>query len=272
MDLHLLDIVWLALLGLLAGTLGGLLGIGGSIIAIPGLVLLFAARWPDSQHLFQAAAMIVNVFVAIPAAIRHRRAGAFRKDLFRIMLPATAVAIVLGALLSNQIPSDTLQILFGVFLLYVVFNMLRKAFSKRVDHAAGEARVTIPRGVTVGGAMGIMAGLLGIGGGGIAVPLAQMLCRLPLRQCIAVSANVMCFTAGIGAAIKVATLGDVSDGALTWTDPVLLAIPLAPTAVIGGFIGAGLTHRIPVRATRIVFAIAMLAAAAKMLQPLLDKL
>ena len=66
----------LAAVGLLAGVLGGLLGVGGSILMIPAMVFLFADRYgPEGQHLYQAAAMIVNLFVVLPAVDRHRRAG-----------------------------------------------------------------------------------------------------------------------------------------------------------------------------------------------------
>ena len=55
-----------SLLGLVAGTLGGLLGVGGSVIMIPGLVWLLGATAgaaPGEQHAFQAAAMVANVAV-----------------------------------------------------------------------------------------------------------------------------------------------------------------------------------------------------------------
>lgn len=55
------DVAITAGVGLLAGVLGGLLGIGGSIILIPGMALAFGSANPESQHLFQASAMMVNV-------------------------------------------------------------------------------------------------------------------------------------------------------------------------------------------------------------------
>ena len=77
-------------LGLVAGTFGGMLGVGGSVIMIPGLTL---ALGPD-QHLYQAAAMVANVAVAWPAAARHRRAGAMVGPVMRWMLPAAVVAVL----------------------------------------------------------------------------------------------------------------------------------------------------------------------------------
>ena len=65
-----------AVIGLSAGLLGGLLGIGGSVLIIPGLILYMSAAGTydgTEQHLIQAAAMICNVFIAAPAVIAHWR-------------------------------------------------------------------------------------------------------------------------------------------------------------------------------------------------------
>ena len=63
-----LDIVMLLLTGFGAGLLGGFVGIGGSIIMIPAMLLLLG----QNQHLYQAAAMIVNVVVALSGAVCMR--------------------------------------------------------------------------------------------------------------------------------------------------------------------------------------------------------
>ena len=64
------ELVRLLLLGLLAGALGGLVGVGGSIVIIPVLTLLLN----KDQHLSQATAMIINVLVAAASLLQHHRA------------------------------------------------------------------------------------------------------------------------------------------------------------------------------------------------------
>ena len=261
MNLGPLEFVLLAVIGLAAGSLGGLLGVGGSIIMIPAMAIMFHARpWGD-QHLYQAAAMAVNVAVALPAALRHKKAGALHARLFRIMLPAAMVAIIGGVLISNLFEPTTLKRIFAVFLLYVAVTNVIKLVRKRPEHHPDHARVTILTGGIVGTVMGFAAGLLGIGGGGIAVPLANHLCRVPLRQAIAVSAAVMCLTAGVGAAIKIGTLPEHGH---TWQQAVVLALVLSPTAMLGGHLGASLTHRVPVPLVRAIFTVVIVAAAARM--------
>lgn len=253
-----------ALLGLVAGLLGGMLGIGGSVIMIPGLAVLFGRSDPNTQHLYQAAAMGVNVAVSFPAAIRHWREGAMMTALLRIVLPSALAAIVVGVLVSNMIPGQTLRYAFAAFLVYVAITSAIKAVRRTPDHTRELARITLPRGVAVGVVLGFAAGVLGIGGGILAVPLAQALCRVPLRSAIAVSSASMCITAGIGATIKVATLP-------RWgfepTEAIMLIATMAPTALIGGWFGAKLTHRLPLGAVRAVMLALLLLAAWRMASP-----
>lgn len=261
MNLGSTEFVLLALIGLVAGVLGGLLGIGGSIIMIPAMAIVFARRpWGD-QHLYQAAAMAVNVAVALPAALKHRKAGALHRPLFRILLPAAMVAIVLGVLVSNLFDPPTLKRIFALFLVYIIIDNTVKLIGQRPEHEPHDARVNLATGGLVGATMGFAAGLLGIGGGGIAVPLANVVCRVPLRQAIAVSAAVMCLTAGVGAIIKISTLPQHGHD---WSEALVIALILSPTAVLGGHLGASLTHRVPVRLVRAIFTLVIALAAARM--------
>ncbi len=247
----------LAGVGLVAGLMGGLVGIGGSLIIIPAMLFILGPH----QHLYQASAMLVNVAVALPAVARHRAAGALRMDVVRVMLPAAIVTIVAGVLLSNRFDQRTLQTAFGIFLVYVAIESSYKALRPASREQDLSPNVSWSRSGTVGGAMGFFAGLLGVGGGAIAVPLSQSIMKLPLRNAIAATTAVMAVTAGIGAVIKIATLSDHGE---TWQNALILALILAPTSILGGHFGAGLTHKLPTRTVQVVFAVIMIAAAVRL--------
>lgn len=268
-------LLFIALIGLLAGALGGLLGVGGSVITIPGMAILFGTG--ENQHLYQAAAMTANLAVAIPAARRHRKAGALEPRVLRWMLPAALIAIILGVFASNlsvfkdEVGGLWLGRILAVFLAYVVFVNIRKLLHLRAGKPRNHidnATITHVRSGAAGGVMGLAAGLLGIGGGALAVPLQQMLTKIPLRNAIANSSFVMVFTAGIGAALKLVTLDQHYPTALdadpAWQTAMLLALILAPTAIIGAGLGARLTHSLPVQYVRIAFVLLMIVAAFKM--------
>lgn len=281
-----------AALGLVAGTLGGMLGVGGSVVMIPGLVFILGRPTGVEQHLYQASAMIANVAVAVPAALRHRKAGAMTPRALRWMLPGALVCVVLGVTLSNlpvfagKDGGVWLGRLLAVFLVYVIYANVRKLIppgggrfsgpshlqKTHPDHEPDDgSRATPGRGLAVGSIMGTIAGLLGIGGGAVAVPLQQTLMRLPLRKCIANSSAVICVSAAVGAIYKNATLGQhamppqfLHVDPYTWADGLTLGLILAPTAWVGGRLGAALTHRLPLRTIRAAFIALMLAACWKM--------
>ena len=268
-----LTILWIALTGLIAGTLGGMLGVGGSVIMIPALVILFGQNEHAGfhQHLYQAAAMIVNLTVVLPALIRHARAGAVVRGALLRILPVALAAVVVGVGVSNlpifspdrQYAGATgpqwLGRVLAAFLVYVIYVNIRRLIAGRPE-SMGQSKVTAARGAAVGGPMGFVAGLMGVGGGAVAVPLQQTFMRLPLRNCIANSTAIICITAGVGALIKNATLPDD----VSWVDSLKLAGLLAPTAIIGGYLGGGLTHVLPVKIVRIAFIGLLLVAAWKL--------
>jgi len=295
-ELDAISIVEVIVIGLVAGVIGGLLGVGGSIIIIPGLTLVLGYN----QHLYQATAMIANVAVSIPAAWRHYKAKAAVPRVLKFMVPAALLAVLFGVWLSNlpvfQGPDGAVWLgrILALMMIYVIFLNVRKLLQPKVivlpdesrspdsdaenDDSPGQevtdgdsTRITSPRSISVGSVMGVIAGLLGVGGGAIAVPLQQLLLRLPLKSCIANSAAVICVSATIGAIAKNVTLSStIPDAPGAWQTSLIIAAILAPTCWIGGYIGAILTHRLSLRFVRIVFILLMIAAAIKMAKPQLS--
>lgn len=259
----LLEVLAISGLGLGAGLVGGLAGIGGSLIMLPGLHLLYHRADPQDHHLFVAAAMTVNVAVAIPAAIRHSKARAVRVDLLRTLVPSAFVFVIAGVLLSNKVSGEALKLLLAVFILgYCALNLWRLMHPK-ADVAPSEERLERGRLVACGASGGSTAGLLGLGGGVVMVPLLQVLCRVPLRQSIATSSAVICMTATIGAALKLATLPSLGPSA---GSALRLAGMMAPAAIVGGYIGAMLTHRLSLKRVRAVVTVLLLAAALNLIR------
>lgn len=257
------DLLLVALIGLAGGIFGGLLGIGGSIVMIP---LLGLALGPN-QQLYQAACMIVNVVVALGAVRRHAMAGSVRGDCFRWMLPASTVAILIGVLVSNRVPSLVLQRCFGVFLLYVAATEVWRVVRPGDGSEEPPAHVPPSSGVTIGGATGLIAGLLGVGGGTIAVPLMRTLARLPLRQAIGTSSAVMTVASAIGAVVKNAALPTLkgADGSpLTILASLTIAGALSMPALVGAGLGARLTYALPLPIVRLALVLLLVAAGVRM--------
>lgn len=253
-----------AVIGLMAGLLGGLLGVGGSILIIPLMILYldYAGTYSgDRQHLLQAAAMIVNVCVAAPSLIAHWRARAFVGPVIRRLVPFALVGMVTGVALSNTSAFARengvyLAMLLAGFMVYVVYHNLREFYRAAGGAKARELPPTPSARwvLLVGFPSGFAAGLLGIGGGAVAVPLQQVVLRLPLRNAIANSAAMIVFASTFGALYKNATL---ADHGMPLAQSLQLAVLMVPTAMMGSFLGGHLTHRLPRWALRLAFVLFM---------------
>ena len=260
------EIVILVGIGLCAGAAGGLLGIGGSIVMIPALTVILG----PAQHLYQAAAMIVNFFVVVPAVYQHRRARAIDYATVGRIAPLAIGGVIAGVLLS-ELPIFTganeayLRGLFGVFLFFVAATDLYRLARPPVNPVAGAERPRIGWGMALLIALptGLVGGLLGVGGGIVAVPLQQRLLKIPTRIAIANSAATIIAVSTVGATLKNYRL--VSDHGYTTQSFVLAAI-LIPTAIVGSLIGARLTHRVPVKLLKGAFAVVLILASIRLSQ------
>ena len=267
----LVAVIILVVTGVVTGVLAGLLGIGGSIIMIPVMTEAVGTDY----HLAQAAAMCVNALVAVPSVVKHHKKRAIHFGAAKRILPSALVGIVLGVMLSNELDHDRLKLAFGVFLVYLVYANVRKLIDNRKRGGENESlpeHVPAVACVVIGLVVGTFAGLLGIGGGIIAVALIHRFCHLPLRNSVAVSAGVMCITAPVGAVIKLSSLsglgGQIEHTVIEVTagNALILAGILGSTAIAFSYVGAGLTHKLPLVWIRGVLVVLLVAAAYKMLE------
>lgn len=129
---------WLvcALIGLVAGTLGGLLGVGGGVVMVPAFLNFLGM--PARQAV--GTSMGVIFFTAISASWRHWQLGNLDP---RVVVPVALLSMGgawVGASLTTRVPERTLRILFAVFLVVTAADMLNKALRmepKPADAAAG---------------------------------------------------------------------------------------------------------------------------------------
>ncbi|MBV7486770.1 sulfite exporter TauE/SafE family protein [Bordetella sp. BOR01] len=240
--------------GALIGFLGGVLGIGGGMIAIPALVLLMDM----SQQMAQGTALIM-VLPTIVMAVRKYNQQA-RID--RSTAMAGAVGAVLftwvGAQLALGISSSTLRLSFAVFLFFVaafyVYKLLHRpaagaAAAGQAAHARHAPVFTRGRAALLGVASGTLGGFFGVGGAVMAVPILTSVFRLPQT-----SAQALALTMVIpGSTIALATYSWA--GQADWW----VGLPLAAGSLLFVPVGVRLAYRLPERKLRACFA-AMLFA------------
>jgi uncharacterized membrane protein YfcA len=235
----------LLLAGGAIGAVGGLLGIGGGVIAVPVLLDVLAARGLAADAATPVAigtAQAVILFSSLSAALAHHRAGSVDAALLRAWLPAVALGGLAGLALAPFLPAALTLGSFAAIALGLAISLLRGA-----PATTGTA---VPHGVAAPAAIGLLSSALGVGAGTLSGPVLGLL-GLGLGRAVGAGA-VFNLAVALPAAIGFALMGQVD-----WIATAMLALPAMATAP--GF--AALATRLPVARLRLVFAICLLAIA-----------
>jgi uncharacterized membrane protein YfcA len=235
------------LFGLLAGALGGLMGVGGGIILVP--LLVHALR--VGQHEAQGTSLVFITATALVAALAYLRGGSLDLALATWLSLGAVPGVLLGAALARRIAAHRLRQAFGLLILATAIRILASA----PLHTAMGGLWAPPWNVLLGVAVGAAGGLLGIGGGTILVPILVLGERIPQHMAQGVSL-LMILPTGIAGGWSHARHGHVLRGLL----PALMA-----GGAIGALLGALLAHWIDARSLSRLFAIFLLPVAAQMI-------
>jgi uncharacterized protein len=263
-------------LGVVAGLVGGLAGLGGSIIMLPAMAMIWGytlnGEEDESQtkhHVYMAAAMCVNVIVALSSTIMHAKKKAARKDVLMSLVPSMTAGMVAGVLMAGESPGRWSLIAFAGFIwMYCAYNIIT-TIKKIPDHPLDAPSPAHWKMIAIGLFVGGVSGYLGIGGGILLVPLLQI-SGLPLRHAIAGSAGVMWISSIIGASMKLYTLPSITYPApndsvhLTISEAISFAIPIGVGALVGAYLGAWVAHKIKLPHLKLVIALILAVASVKM--------
>ena len=258
------DIVLFAVLGLTAGILSGLFGIGGGMVIVPGLFYLFRVvdiPHGSLMHMAAGSSMCIMMFTSASSAWSHHLRGDVQWLIFLRILPAIALGVILGKLTSYRLNTDLLECVFGLFLLFVSLKMLLNWLPKPEKPGQPQAWLTN----LVGTILGFKSGVLGIGGGAISVPFL-LYSGLPMSQASGTSASFTLPIAFVGT-LSCLTLTTsaaqipLSTGTIYWPAVALVA----PFTMLGAPLGTRLCHQIPSNQLKRGFAVFLLFLGLKLL-------
>lgn len=250
--------------GALAGLLAGMLGIGGGLVVVPLLIYLLPVLGVQDALVVQmavATSLATVCMTTLSAARSHVRHGQVSWFWVRRIIPGLMLGALLGAWLATQLAPVWLQRLFAVVLIVLSVRMI-------IPQRTGEPLTGVSKRLVtaIGGAIGVLAALVGIGGGALTVPFLQRL-RVPIRQAIAVS-SVGSLSIGFAAVLMFIILGQTqlegATGILGYVHgPAWIAISIS--SVIFAPVGAALTQRIAMRKLQRGFAVFLVIVAANLL-------
>lgn len=237
--------------GLLAGVLGAILGLGGGVVVVPALEFVLPLfGHPIRIQEAVAISQIGVLAVGVSGAAAYLQRGLVRARIGYLLSPYTVVGGALGSLLGLYLPAPYVALVFSALLLYSAYNLLRGM--KRVEEERDTHSPLVAPAMTFAG---VMSGLLGIGGGTVQVPVMNLLAGIPIREAIATSTFIMGLTA-VGNAL-VYHAGGLLD--------VRLAGTVALGVLIGARVGAGLQQRIPAAQLKLFFSVLLILTALQLL-------
>ncbi|GGR36862.1 sulfite exporter TauE/SafE family protein [Streptomyces roseolus] len=231
-----------AVVGLALGGLGG----GGSVLAVPALTYLIGLPPADAI----TTSLIIVTLTSITALSGHARDGnvAWRTGL--LFAAAGIVPAMFAGMAAGRLPQAGLTVAFAAVAGLAALRMLRPARTP----AVGEVRPA--KAGAAGAGLGAVTGLLGVGGGFLAVPALVRVLNLPMRRAVGTSLLVITVN-------SLAALG-ARAGAGTHLDWTVIA-PFTAAAILGAWDGKRHARRLTGDALQRVFAYVLLAVAVFML-------
>jgi uncharacterized membrane protein YfcA len=206
--------------GALVGLVLGLVGGGGSILAVP---LLVYAVGISSPHVAIGTSAIAVSLSALGNVVGHARAGHVKWRCAAVFASAGVIGAVAGSIVAKAIDGQKLLALFGVLMVVVGLMMLRKRNGEGnpdVQLSTTTARELLPMLIGIGFAVGLLSGFFGISGGFLIVPGLMLATGMPLT--IAIGTSLVAFGAATAASYAVS-------GLIDW--------PIAGIFVLGGLSG-----------------------------------
>lgn len=244
------DLLASALIGAAAGLFGGLVGLGGGVVMIPLMV-----RWEGlRQREAHGTSLFALVFTGMVGAATYASRGAV--DLVAaasLAAPAMATAR-LGARFAHVLPEWKLKRSFGAFLIAVTVLLLGKSYLGGAGEPA-EGLWKIGALLATGGVSGFLAGMMGVGGGGLMVPAMVLLTGFPqvIAQGTSLAAMVPAAAAGAQQHWK---LGNVVRRLLPGLVPGILA---------GTWVGSSFAVRLSEASLRFAFAAVLIYSGSRYL-------
>lgn len=244
----------LALTGIIAGILAGLLGVGGGIVIVPVLYHVFSGLGIDEavrMHLAVGTSLATIVATSMRSIRAHRARGAVDTDLLKQLSLPIIAGVLAGSLIAGSVDGGALMAVFATVALIVSIHM---AFGRETWRIADQFPAGFVR-AAIGGVIGLISVLMGIGGGTLGVPVLSLY-NIPIHRAVGTAT-------GFGLIIAVpGTLAMVANG---WGAPGLPPFSLGyvnligfalivPATILAAPWGARIAHAISRPALRRAFA------------------
>ena len=253
-----LDLALLVMAGLFAGTLGGLLGIGGGVVLMP--LLRFVVGLSPARA--AGTCILAVFFTTLGGSYRHFRLGHLDvRFVIPVIVSGVATTIIFSLLflpLSNH--GRWLDLGIGLVFTLISVRMILEGLPRSIAQKGnkpdkGQVNGALWTRVLIGGSAGVLPGLLGIGTGVILVPAFTFLFSLPIKAAVAASLTSFCANAFVSSSFKLAQ-GFID---------LKVALPICAGTLMGSNLGALLNRRFPSNTVKLIFGLVFFYVSLKFL-------
>jgi uncharacterized protein len=244
--------------GLVAGVLSGLLGIGGGLVLVPALLVLQANQGSQATAVALATSLATIAFTGAWSAYQQYRIGNVDLGKVKKLSAGVALGAIFGGFTTALMPGMVLKVVFCVFATYVAAQMWFGA-QPRMD-----IEFTTRSAAGAGLATGALSSWVGIGGGTIVVPFLTSAGE-PLKKAIGISSAVgvpVAVFASLGFAWSAWRSGVSAPGRWGFIDLTALA-SIVPASLVGSYVGVRMGARVSAPALKKIFAVVLLLSVAK---------
>ncbi|MES2489766.1 MAG: sulfite exporter TauE/SafE family protein [Pseudomonadota bacterium] len=242
--------------GAVAGVLAGLFGVGGGLIIVPALAWLLPRHGVDASVVMQLAigtSLAVISATSISSTFAHHKRSGVLWPILQRLAPGLVAGAIMGGFVADALTGNALKKIVGVGALLVALQMWLdlKPQTPRIPRPLGNIEL-----LSAGGIIGILAALIGIGGGSLTVPYLSLR-GISMREAVGTAAAAGMPIAWAGA-VGFMLAGHGQAHLPTWTlGYVSLAgfVGIASASVLTAPIGARLAHTLPPKALKRAFAL-----------------
>jgi uncharacterized protein len=264
-------VILLGIVGLVGGTFGSMVGLGGGVFIIPALTLFLGVP----IHNAISASLIAVVATSTTSAAAYVREDLSNMRLGMTMETMTVAGALVGGFLGATLSKGVLSAIFGSVMIVVSVYMVvgKRAVRAPIAHDADLGTLghsyfdrnlqtvvsyrvhKLPVGMGVSGIAGAVSGLLGVGGGFLKVPVMVLAMGVPVRAAVSTSSFMIGVTACASSAVFFAR------GLI---DPAV-AVPVVLGVTLGAYVGSKLTLRVKSSVLTVLLSVVLFALSIQMI-------
>ena len=257
-------VVIFLIMGTCGGFAAGLLGVGGGMVLVPFVTMIFTAKgFPPAVvvHMAIATSLATIMFTSLSSVRAHHLHGAVRWPIVLLLAPGIVIGSWVGPWLAKQLNTSLLALVFALFVAFSATQMILNRKPSPSRELPGRAGM-----FAVGTGIGVVSGIVGAGGGFLSVPFMSW-CNVKMHNAVATSAAL---------GFPIALSGTLANMYFGWHEPGLPAysfgyiylpalLVIAIASVTMAPVGARAAHRMPVAKLKRIFAMVLYCLSAYML-------